>query len=193
MTIAAPITSRLYTPAEYLALEEKSEQRHEYHNGKIIPMTGGSLTHNQIAGNILAFLKGALRGQDAKAFINDLRVWIPATRRYTYPDVFVIQGQPQFHDNRADTILNPRLIIEILSPSTSDYDRGDKFKAYRSIPSFQEYWLVDQYQTQVEQYVKTDTNQWLYRIYETPESVIQSPALTLETALSVIYEDIDFL
>jgi Uma2 family endonuclease len=188
MTIATLSPLRLYTPAEYLALEEKAEERHEYHNGAITLMTGGSLVHNCIAGNIFACFKSALRGKPTKAFIGDLRVWIPETQRYTYPDVFVIQGSPEFHESRTDTILNPALIIEVLSQSTSDYDRGDKFKTYRSIASFQEYWLVDQYQMQVEQYCKTDNHYWLYRTYEKVEDLIQSPTLELEMALKDIYE-----
>lgn len=192
MTTATSSPPRLHTPAEYLALEERSEQRHEYHNGVIVPMTGGSLIHNLIAGNIFAWLKASLRGKAATAYINDLRVWIPDTRRYTYPDVFVIQEKPQFHENRTDTILNPSLIIEVLSQSTSDYDRGDKFKAYRSIPSFQEYWLVAQSQRQVEQYCKNEDNSWLYHVYEGPEGLIQSPTLQNKMEMRDIYEDVEF-
>jgi Uma2 family endonuclease len=183
---------KLYSPAEYLALDEKANQRNEYRDGLIIPMTGGSIEHNHIAGNIFAWLKAALRGQGAKAYIGDLRVWIPTYQRYTYPDVFIIQGEPQFQENRKDIILNPSVIIEVLSRSTSDYDRGDKFKFYRSIPAFQEYWLVDQYQTQIEQYYKTDDDTWLYRAYENPQATLRSPSLNLEMTIQDIYEDVDF-
>jgi hypothetical protein len=183
---------KLYSAAEYLALEEKSNQRNEYRDGVIIPMTGGSIEHNHIAGNIFAWLKAALRGQGAKAYIGDLRVWIPTYQRYTYPDVFVIKGEPQFQENRKDIILNPSVIIEVLSRSTSDYDRGDKFKIYRSIPTFQEYWLVDQYQIQIEQYYKTDDDTWLYRAYENPQATLRSPILNLETTIQDIYEDVVF-
>ncbi|MGL5033456.1 MAG: Uma2 family endonuclease [Microcystaceae cyanobacterium] len=131
-----------------------------------------------------------MRGQAAKAYIGDLRVWIPTDRRYTYPDVFVIQGQPQFEENRQDIVLNPTVIIEVLSRSTSDYDRGDKFKFYRSIPTFQEYWLVDQYQIQVDQYYKTDENTWLYRTYENLQDIMRSPTLNLEIESQTIYEDV---
>lgn len=192
MTTTTQALPKQYTAAEYLAQEETSEERHEYHDGAIIPMTGGSLIHNRIIGNIFAWLKSAVRGTTAKIYITDLRVWIPETRRYTYPDVFVIQGDPQYHDQRNDTVLNPSLIIEVLSPSTSDYDRGDKFRAYRTIPTFQEYWLVEQSQIQVEQYCKTDDHQWLYRPYNNPETVLQSPTLNLEMTLKDIYEDVDF-
>lgn len=184
------ISPEYHTPAEYLALEEKDEFKNEYRDGEIVAMTGGSIEHNSIAGNIFAWLKTALRGQAAKAYIGDLRVWMPTYRRYTYPDIFVIQGTPQFEENRKDTVLNPSVIIEVLSRSTSNYDRGDKFKFYRSIPSFQEYWLVDQYEIQIEQYCKTDGNSWLYRSYD--ESIFSSPTLNLETEINTIYEDINF-
>lgn len=186
------IQPKYYTPAEYLTREETSEQRHEYHDGVIIPMTGGSLIHNRIIGNIFSFLKTKLRGITATIYVTDLRVWIPETRRYTYPDVFVIQGNPQFHDQRNDTVLNPNLVIEVLSPATSDYDRGDKFKAYRTIPTFQEYWLVEQSQIQVEQYCKTDDHHWLYRVYDDPEAMIQSSTLKLEVTIQDIYENVNF-
>ena len=182
----------LYSAAEYLALEEKAEFKSEYRNGEIIPMTGGSLIHNRIAGNLFAWLKTALRGQAAKAYIGDVRVWIPEHRFYTYPDVFVIQAEPEFYAQRTDTILNPVLIIEVLSPSTAAYDRGDKFKAYRSLPSFQEYWLVDQYQRQIDQYCKTDDDTWLYRSYGDAQAVMSSPTLGLEMAIAVAYEDVEF-
>jgi Uma2 family endonuclease len=183
---------KLYSPAEYLSLEEKAEQRHEYHNGLIIPMTGGSLIHNQIIINLCTFLRTALKPKKGKVFASDLRVWIPEICRYTYPDVFVIQDEPQFYENRTDTILNPALIIEVLSPSTSDYDRGEKFKAYRSITNFQEYWLVEQSQLQVEQYCRSDDNTWLYRAYEDPQAIIRSPLLNVETTMEEIYEDVEF-
>jgi len=111
---------------------------------------------------------------------------------YTYPDILVIPGKPELQAPRTDTVLNPALIIEVLSPSTAAYDRGDKFKAYRSLPSFQEYWLVDQYQMQIDQYCKTDDNTWLYRCYDLPESVLISPTLGLEIAIAVAYEDVEF-
>ncbi|MFM7437038.1 MAG: Uma2 family endonuclease, partial [Snowella sp.] len=179
--------------AEYLSLEEKSDQRNEYLDGVIVPMTGGSLSHNQIIINLCTFLRIALKPNKGKVFASDLRVWIPETHRYTYPDVLVIQDEPQFYENRTDTILNPAFIIEVLSQSTSDYDRNDKFKAYRSLPSFREYWLVEQSQLQVEQYCKTDNNAWLYRAYEDPKATLRSPMLNVETAIQDIYEDVIFL
>ena len=133
---------RYYTPDEYLAQEEVAEFRSEYRDGEIVSMTGASINHNQIAGNVYAFLKFMLRKTDTKPYIGDLRLWIPQYRQYTYPEVFLIQGQPVFQERRTDTIMNPCLIVEVLSKSTKDYERTDKFRYYRSIAELQEYVLI---------------------------------------------------
>ena len=190
MTTTAP--PRHYTPAQYFALEQTAEHRSEYHHGAIIPMTGGTLNHNRIAGNLFALLKAALRGTGASAFIGDLRVSIPSHDRYTYPDVLMIQGDPQFLDDRTDTILNPSVIIEVLSKSTQNYDRGDKFLAYRSIPSLQEYILIDQYQIHLEQLSKLDDRNWNLRTYTAPEPTLTFTSLDLAIAIADLYEDVTF-
>lgn len=183
---------RLYSAAEYLALEENAEFKSEYRDGEIIPMTGGSLIHNLIIINLCTFLRVALKPSRSMVFANDVKVWIPDHNHYTYPDILVIPGKPELQAPRTDTVLNPALIIEVLSPSTAAYDRGDKFKAYRSLSSFQEYWLVDQYQMQIDQYCKTDDDTWLYRSYEDPQAIITSPTLGLDMAIAVAYEDVVF-
>jgi Uma2 family endonuclease len=183
---------RYYTPEEYLAQEEVAEFRSEYRDGEIVPMTGGSINHNQIAGNVYAFLKFALRGKKLKPYIGDLRLWIPRYRQYTYPDVFVIKGKPVFQGQRMDTILNPCLIVEVLSKSTKAYDRTDKFRYYRSIPEFQEYVLIDQYSIAIEQYTKTDEDAWLFRAYESDAEKITLASVNIEMAIADIYEDVDF-
>lgn len=186
------IQQRHYTPEEYLAQEEVAEFRSEYRDGEIVPMTGGSINHNQIAGNVYAFLKFALRGKNLKPYIGDLRLWIPRYRQYTYPDVFVIQGQPVFQAQRTDTILNPCLIVEILSKSTKGYDRTDKFRYYRSIAEFREYVLIDQYEIAIEQYTKTDEDSWLFRAYESDADKIVLASVNVEMAITNIYEGVDF-
>lgn len=179
-----------YTPEEYLAQEEVAQLRSEYRDGEIVPMTGGSINHNQIAGNVYAFLKFALRGKNLKPYIGDLRLWIPRHRQYTYPDVLAIQGQPVFQDRRTDTILNPCLIVEVLS-STKGYDRTDKFRYYRSIPELQEYVLIDQYNIAIEQYTKADEDTWLFRAYESDTEKIILAAV-IEITIADIYEGVDF-
>ena len=194
LTTAPP---RHYSPAEYLAQEEAADFRSEYHNGEIIPMTGGSLNHNQIVMNLCVLFKTALKqysktSTPAKAYTSDLRVLIPAHNRYTYPDLVVIQGSPQFLDDRTDTILNPTFILEVLSKSTQDYDRGDKFLFYRSIPSLQEYILIDQYKVHLEQFSKLDDRNWNYCPYGPDESALSLTTLGLALPIAEIYEDVMF-
>jgi Uma2 family endonuclease len=186
------IQPRYYTPQEYLTLEATSEQKSEYYGGEIIPMTGGSINHNRITGNIYAFLKYQLRGKGKEAFTCDLRVWIQRYQCYVYPDVLVIEGNPDLHDDRTDTITNPCLIIEILSKSTQNYDHTEKFRYYRSIPHFQEYLLINQYEYSVEHYRKTDAGEWLLREYEIETAKITLSSIGVEIAITDIYEGVNF-
>lgn len=142
--------SRTYSLEDYRDLEEVAVERHEYRDGAIVAMSGGTIEHSAIAGNLYALLKNALRRTRFKPYNSDLRVWIPQYRRGVYPDVRVIEGAAEFNDDRRDEVVNPKLIVEVLSRSTEAYDRGDKFKFYRSLPTFCEYVLVAQYQPWVE-------------------------------------------
>ncbi len=185
-------TQQRYTPEAYLAQETIAEFRSEYRDGEIVAMTGGSINHNQIAGNVYAFLKFALRGTSFKPYIGDLRLWIPSYRQYTYPDVLVIEGSPVFQAQRTDTILNPRLIVEVLSKSTKDYDRTDKFRYYRSIAEFQEYVLINQYEMAIEHYTKAEGNAWLFRAYEADAETIALASVPVELMIHDLYEGVDF-
>ncbi len=140
---------------EYRNLETSAETKHEYHDGEIIEMTGGSINHNRLVRNLIRLLDNALRKTIYEVFPSDLRLWIPQYNRGLYPDLMIIAGEPLFSDNRNDEILNPCLIIEVLSPSTSGYDRGDKFRYYRSIPQLNQYLLVSQGEILIESYSKT--------------------------------------
>ncbi|MFZ4442715.1 MAG: Uma2 family endonuclease [Planktothrix agardhii] len=182
----------LYSQEEYFKLEETAEFKHEYRDGDIIPMSGGTTNHNQIAGNAYFQLKLALRGQKYRLFIGDVRLWMAEHRLYTYPDLMVIKGDVIYHENRKDTVLNPLVIIEILSESTGSYDRGDKFKYYRSIPEFQEYILIDQYQYSVEQFVKTETGKWQVNFYESADSILTLSTLDFSINLTDLYEQVNF-
>lgn len=117
---------RYYTPEEYLKLEEAAEYKSEYLDGQIVPMAGGSTNHNRIAGNLYAALNFAFRQQNYEVFITDVRLWIPDKRFYTYPDVMVTAGEPEYYNNRTDTITDPQVIIEVFSDSTQGYDREEK-------------------------------------------------------------------
>ncbi|KAM3103658.1 Uma2 family endonuclease [Phormidesmis sp. 146-12] len=181
-----------YTPQEYLELEISSEIRNEYINGEIITMTGGTPTHNQITGNLYAHLNFALKRQTFRAFVTDQRLWIPQKRTYTYPDVMITPREFQLQEGRKDTIVNPIAIAEVLSKSTRDYDHGEKFSAYRTIPSFQEYLLIDQYSIHVEHYSKTNANQWLLSEYEDPNFVLSFTSFEFQIAIKDLYDEVDF-
>lgn len=185
-------TRTLYSAAEYLALETAATEKSEYRDGRIIPMTGGSTNHNQIIINLIAFLKFGLKGQSFRQFASDVKLWIPATNRYTYPDLMVVKDQPIYHDNRTDTIENPTVIVEVLSKSTQAYDRGDKFKVYRTLPSFEEYVLVNQYAKQIEHYVKTQEKRWIFSEYDQVDSSIQLEKVPFEISIDDLYDQVDF-
>jgi len=186
------IEQRLYTPQEYLELEIDSEERHEYIDGEIVPMVGGMPNHNLIIGNFYASLNFALKRQPYLVFVTDQRLWIPQKRIYTYPDVMVVQGELQLQEGRKDTITNPVIIAEVLSNSTEAYDRSKKFAAYRTIPTFQEYLLIEQYSMHVERYYKTDTNQWIFSEYDGEETILALNTVSFEIALADIYDKVDF-
>lgn len=181
---------KIYTPEEYLELEVNSDTRHEYINGEIIPMTGGTPEHNEIASILNSALRVALKGQPYSIFVADQRLWIPAHNLYTYPDVMVVPRPLERQQGRTDTITNPIVIAEVLSKSTKSYDRDEKFAAYRTIPTFQEYLLVDQYSIHVEQYFKTDPNQWIFTEYNDPQSTILLSSISVEICLIDLYEGI---
>ena len=181
-----------YSPEEYLKLEEVAEFRSEYQDGRIIPMVGGTPNHNQIAGNFYGTLNFARKGQPYQVFINDLRLWIPSKRVYTYPDVMLVAGKLEFAEGRKDTISNAVMVAEVLSKSTEDYDRGGKFKLFRSIPSFREYVLIDQYEMHVEQFVKTDDNKWVLSEYDGADAVLRLSCVEFEMRLGDIYDRVDF-
>ncbi|MEG3978570.1 Uma2 family endonuclease [Microcoleus sp. herbarium8] len=183
---------RYFTEEQYLALEETAEDKNEYLNGEIIPMTGGSTNHNQIAGNLYIALSLALKKRNYRIFIGDVRLWVPKVRLYTYPDVMVILGKPEYHNNRTDMITNPQVIVEVLSKSTKNYDRGDKFKLYKTIPSFREYILIDQTQINVEQYSKTENKRWLYSEYDEEDTALVFNSFEVEVPLSDVYEQVNF-
>ncbi|MEG3850167.1 Uma2 family endonuclease [Microcoleus sp. herbarium19] len=183
---------KIYTLDEYRELEETAEFRSEYRDGEIVQMTGGSINHSRIIRNLSRVVGNLLEGQPYELFHNDLRLWIPRYRRGTYPDVMVIEGEPIFNEGRSDEILNPVLIVEVLSKSTKDFDKEDKFRFYRSIPQFREYVLVSQYEFLVEQYIKTESNEWLFREYEGEAATVSFASLAVQISMSEIYNKVVF-
>jgi len=183
--------TRIYTPEEYLALETDSDIRHEFLNGEIRAMAGGTTNHNEIITNLCVALKPRLRKENYRLFTENVRVWIEKYRVYTYPDVMAIADKPIYYGKGTTTVVNPCLIIEVASKSTKNYDQGDKFDYYRSLSSLQEYILVEQSQIHVLQYTKTDNNQWLLAEYESDSRNFSLKILPLSIALVDIYEGVD--
>jgi Uma2 family endonuclease len=189
--IAQIQTTPTYLPEEYLALEIVSETRNEYINGEIIPMAGGMPNHNRIVRNLCTSLTVGLRGQLYEVFVVDQRLWIPQQGIYTYPDVMVVSGDLILQEGRQDTITNPILIIEVLSKSTRNYDQAPKFAFYRSLPTFQEYLLVDQHHYSVQHYVKIGVKKWEFQEYDTLEEEIEFSTVPCAISLTDIYDKVD--
>jgi Uma2 family endonuclease len=187
-----PEQVKLYSSEEYLALEVQSEVRSEFRDGAIIPMAGGLPNHNRIVRNLCTLLTVSLRGKPYEVFVTDQRIWIPDWQIHTYPDLMIIEGELQFKEGRKDTVINPLLIVEVLSNSTQDYDRGDKFSAYRSIRGFQEYILIDQYCQHLEHYVKVSPKKWDFQEYDESDLTIVLETIGLEVSIADLYEKVIF-
>ena len=182
---------RRYSLDEYRAIVDTSEEKCEYHDGEIIAMTGGTVKHSRLSRNMLNLLDSKLQNTNFEAINNDLRLWIPDYRRGVYPDAMVFDGALQFNGDREDEVLNPVLIVEVLSPSTEEYDRTDKFRMYRSIPSFCEYLLIRQNKIFVERYSK-QAQVWTYSDFDGVDQSILLESMNIELAIAEIYRDIEF-
>ncbi len=185
-------TQTRYSVEEYLEQEKTAEFRSEYRDGEIIPMTGGTPNHNQIAGNLYAALMSALKGQPYRVFMADVRLSIPARNTYTYPDVMVVPSALIYAEGRRDTITNAEVIVEVLSSSTEKYDRGEKFDSYRTVDTFREYILIDQHKHYVEQFTKTENDKWLLSVYKGEEAVLALSSVEFQISLADIYENVEF-
>lgn len=179
------------TPEEYLRLERKSEERHEYLKGEVFAMSGASRAHNLIAQNTSRMLGNQIEDRPCEVYQSDMRVKIQATGLYTYPDIVVVCDSPEFEDLELDTLINPTVIIEVLSASTEKYDRGKKFQHYRSITTLQEYILISQEMIQVEQYVR-QKDQWGLRDFGVNEAILNLTSIGCSIQLSDIYRKVSF-
>ncbi|OKH18437.1 Uma2 family endonuclease [[Limnothrix rosea] IAM M-220] len=189
MATQAPV--KTISPEEYLAQEELATERHEYIKGEVRLMSGGTPKHNDLSGNLFVAFKLALKKQPYKVYHVDQRLWIPSQQIFTYPDVMVASKPLVMQEGRKDTILNACLVAEVLSPSTKNYDRSEKFQYYRSISGFQEYLLIEQEQIFVEHYVKVEAKKWSLTEYTEIEDVIKLESIDCEIALADVYEDIE--
>jgi Uma2 family endonuclease len=190
MSAAAPA---LFTEDEYLERERRSETKNELNHGAIVAMAGATPKHNAIAMNVGSALKARLKGRRCLVFSSDQRVHVEATGLFTYPDVTVVCDKPQFHPKDKDTLLNPKVLVEVLSSSTEAYDRGAKFAHYQSIRSLEEYVLVTQVGKRVDHFRRLETGQWLLTVSEGDDAVLVLPGLGCEIPLSEIYENTDLL
>ncbi len=183
---------KIVSPEEYFDLEETAEYKSEYYHGEIFAMTGAYVEHNLIAMNTGSALHVALRNSDCVVFPPDIKVRVDEARHYTYPDVTVVCGDIEYAGNRDDVISNPLVIMEILSESSKDYDRGSKFTAYRKIESLKDYILIDQYERHVEYYSKIEKNKWILEEYKAPDDTIKIKSINVELSLKDIYHGIHF-
>lgn len=181
-----------YTPEEYLAMERQAPFKSEYHAGEIFAMAGASVTHNIITLNVATQLRVQLRGGPCRPFAADMRVRVGPADLYAYPDVAVVCGERRFADEQRDVLLNPTVIVEVLSPGTEEYDRGDKFAGYRHLESLQEYLLVAQDRPRVEQYTRQADGQWRLSEAAHLDAVMHLSSLAADLALSEVYADVSF-
>lgn len=176
------------TPEEYLAVERQAEYKSEYVDGVMYAMAGGSERHNLLAANMIIEIGSRLRGRPCRVYPSDLKVRVPNSRRFFYPDVSVICGETKFADNEKDVVLNPVLVVEVLSESTAGVDRGKKFLSYQQIDSLEEYLLVSQDECLIEKYVRRDDGSWLYTKVSGVDAIIKLASIGCELPLSGIYD-----
>jgi Uma2 family endonuclease len=176
------------TPEEYLALERTSEGRSEYVDGVVVAMSGGSEPHSVIAVNLMTLLNIHLRGRPCRVFTSDMKVHRANTSRYFYPDVTVVCGESEFRDEHRDVLMNPLLLIEVLSGDTENYDRGTKFTSYIRLDSLQEYVLVSQHAPVVEHYTRQGPGDWHYTRVEGIEQSVTFSSVELVVKLSDIFD-----
>ena len=185
-------TTKRYSVAEYLKLEEKAEFKSEFVDGEILAMAGASANHNKISLNFCRLFPLSIGKQEYEVFMSDMRLWMFDYKRYTYPDVMVVEGQPIFTDEKQTGITNPCLIVEILSNSTGEYDRTNKFKLYLSIASFREYILINQNSYGVDQYTKQNDGRWIITEYLGEDALLKLESINFQISLSDLYKRIVF-
>ncbi len=189
--MASPATAAYYTAAEYLALERRATYKSEYVGGHIIAMSGASRRHNLIAANISRELSSQLRGRPCESYVSDMRVRVSETGLYTYPDVVAVCGDIRFADEQTDTLLNPTVIVEVLSASTEAYDRGDKFAHYRRLASLHDYVLVSQDAVRVEHYVRQG-EKWVLSEASLLTDTVSLASIQCTLVLEDIYDKVRF-
>lgn len=184
------LPKEVWTVEEYQAVEHRSEIKHEYLHGQIIAIAGASQAHVDITGNLFASLYGQLVGKSCRPSVLDMRVKTPS-RMYAYPDVSVVCGERRFEEDAIATLLNPTLIIEVLSPTTQDYDRGEKFRQYRTFHSLQEYLCVAQDAARIEHYARQSDGSWRLTEINSREATLQLPSIGCTLAMTEVYRGVE--
>jgi Uma2 family endonuclease len=180
-----------FTPEQYLALERKADFKSEYYNGFIVALAGATKEHNQIAGNLYRKIGDQFENRPCAVYISDMRVFISPTGLYTYPDVVAVCGEPRFQDDEVDTLLNPTMIVEVLSRSTESNDRGRKFGHYRQLRSLREYVLIPQDEVLVERYVRQGEN-WVLTEFRNLDDTLRLDSVDCDILLREIYAKVEF-
>jgi len=180
------------TSEEYLALERESEIKSEYFDGEIFAMAGASREHNKISTNIVRVLGNQLLEKPCSIFASDMKVKMKEIKKFTYPDIVVVCGNEEYDDEYSDILINPIVIIEILSDSTEAYDRGDKFSHYQYISTFSEYILVSQYFRKVEKFLRQKDDTWIYSKYEKPEDIFNIESIKCDLPVHDVYREVNF-
>jgi Uma2 family endonuclease len=182
--------ARIWSPEEYLSFERASETKHAFFDGVIVAMAGASAAHNIITANIVASLHAQVRRRNCTVFPSDMRLRVEEPRTYTYPDIMVVCGNVVYADEAQDTVENPTVIIEVLSPSTETYDRGKKAQIYRAIPSLREYVLVAQDGQRIEHFVRHSEHQWLFTELTDPRAAITLPSIDCTLLFDDVYDKV---
>ncbi|RDC64608.1 Uma2 family endonuclease [Adhaeribacter pallidiroseus] len=182
-------TKNFISPEEYLAAEREADFKSEYYQGEVFALAGAGNNHNLITANLIISLGTSFKGRNCRVYPSNMRLHIPLNGLYTYPDVLAVCGEKQFLDEKKDTLLNPVLIVEVLSPSTAGYDRGTKFMLYRSIPGLQHYVLVDSRSCHVEKFTKNPNSTWVLTEEKNINAVLTFSNPDFELSLTEVYED----
>lgn len=186
------VPKRRLTPQEYLAIERQAQFKSEYYHGEMYAMAGARYSHNRVLANLLSKIGYQLDGKECFMLPNDMRVRVPDKDSYFYPDAIIVCGKPEFEDNVFDTLLNPKVIFEVLSESTEQFDRGRKFDEYCKIATLEEYVLVSQTKMQIQRFVRRSEDHWDLHIFKDDKSDFTLETVPVSIPLNAIYEGIDF-
>lgn len=186
-----PQTERKYTVEEYLQLEKKEGAKHEYHNGKILSKSGSGRKHNLICSNMTIAIGSRIVGQKFEVYVNGMRVQLNS-RSFCYPDLIVVGENPKFDSREPDILLNPTIIVEVVSPATSVRDKTEKLEGYLAMDSVREFLLVKEDSIRVEHYAKQNPKQWVYKIYDGRDDIVSLDSVNCKISLAEIYAQIKF-